>query len=99
MSAVSCLRAAGNAVIVATMAGTGRPKAGLIVTDEERAALARWARRAESAQALALRARIVLACADGADNKTVAAGLGGAPVRRGQVAVPVHCPAAGRAGR
>ncbi|MEV0537880.1 IS630 family transposase, partial [Kitasatospora sp. NPDC050463] len=28
----------------------------------ERAALTRWARRASSAQALALRARIVLAC-------------------------------------
>jgi transposase len=37
--------------------------------------LARWARRAKSAQALALRSRIVLACADGRDNKSVAAGL------------------------
>jgi transposase len=33
-------------------------------------------RRAKTAQALALRARIVLACADGADNKTVAQQLG-----------------------
>ncbi|MFD5566374.1 IS630 family transposase [Kitasatospora griseola] len=34
----------------------------LLLTDEERAALERWSRRAKSAQALALRARIVLAC-------------------------------------
>ena len=54
----------------------GRPKAGLQLTDEERATLARWARRATSAQALALRARIVLACAGGGDNKQVAAELG-----------------------
>ena len=35
----------------------------------------RWARRPKSAQALALRCRIVLACATGATNKTVAADL------------------------
>jgi transposase-like protein/transposase len=34
----------------------------LLLTEEERAALERWTRRATSAQALALRARIVLAC-------------------------------------
>ncbi len=43
---------------------------------EERDRLTRWARRAKSAQALALRSRIVLACADGLDNKAVAARLG-----------------------
>lgn len=58
------------------MATRGRPKAELVLTDEERAALQRWARRAKSAQALALRAKIVLACADGRDNKAVAAQLG-----------------------
>jgi transposase len=58
------------------MARTGRPKAGLTVTDQERATLERWARRPKSAQALALRARIVLACAGGRDNKEVAADLG-----------------------
>ena len=57
------------------MARTGRPKAALILTDEERAQLVSWARRAKSAQALALRSRIVLACAAGHDNKTVAAQL------------------------
>src|ERR687898_1237508 len=58
------------------MARTGRPKAPLILTDEERATLGRWSRRAKSSQALALRCRIVLACATGATNKQVAADLG-----------------------
>ena len=58
------------------MARTGRPKAKLVVTDDERAQLQRWARRRKSSQALVLRSRIVLACAEGADNKTVAAQLG-----------------------
>src|SRR5437763_222108 len=58
------------------MARTGRPKAELTLTDQERATLARWARRAKSAQALALRSKIVLACVDGRDNKEVAADLG-----------------------
>jgi transposase len=53
----------------------GRPKAELTVTDSERAVLERWARRAKSAQVLAMRAKIVLACADGMSNKDVAAGL------------------------
>ena len=37
----------------------------VVLSDEERATLERWARRPKSAQALALRCRIVLACADG----------------------------------
>jgi transposase len=53
----------------------GRPKAGLVLTDAERDQLTRWARRAKTSQVLALRARIVLACADGMDNKQVAAEL------------------------
>jgi len=54
----------------------GRPKAVLELTEEERGQLQRWSRRRKSSQALALRSRIVLACASGADNKTVAAELG-----------------------
>ncbi|MER7370994.1 IS630 family transposase [Nonomuraea wenchangensis] len=54
---------------------TGRPKAELTVSQEERAVLQRWARRAKSAQVLALRAKIVLGCADGKDNKQIAAEL------------------------
>jgi transposase len=52
----------------------GRPKAGLVLTDAEREQLSRWARRAKTSQALALRARIVLACAEGS-NKEVAGQL------------------------
>jgi transposase len=58
------------------MARTGRPKTELRLTDDEREQLERWARRAKSAQALALRSRIVLACADGLANKEVAGRLG-----------------------
>src|SRR6266545_3790747 len=49
---------------VRRMAKTGRPKAELVLTDEERTTLVRWSRRAKSSQALALRCRIVLACAE-----------------------------------
>jgi transposase len=58
------------------MAERGRPKAPLTLTDDERQTLERWSRRATTAQALALRARIVLACAAGATNKAVAEQLG-----------------------
>ena len=54
----------------------GRPKAELVLAEAERAQLIRWARRAKTAQYLAMRARIVLACAEGATNKQVAADLG-----------------------
>ena len=54
------------------MPKTGRPKAELTLTDEERETLVRWSRRAKSSQALALRCRIVLACADGLSNVEVA---------------------------
>ena len=58
------------------MARSGRPKAELELSDAEREQLTRWSRRRKSSQALALRARIVLACATGVDNKMVAAELG-----------------------
>lgn len=51
---------------------TGRPKAPLVITPEECTALESWARRSRSAPNLARRARVVLACASGSDNKTVA---------------------------
>src|SRR5580692_5661819 len=44
----------------------GRPVAQLVLTGEERDQLTRWARQAKTSQALALRAKIVLACAAGA---------------------------------
>src|SRR5215210_3288611 len=55
------------------MARTGRPMAELVLSGTEREALERWARRPKSAQALAQRARIVLACASGETNQAVAA--------------------------
>jgi transposase len=45
------------------------------LTDDERAKLADWARRPTSAQRLALRARIILAAADGRANAAIAADL------------------------
>ena len=58
------------------MPRTGRPKAELILAEQEREQLLRWSRRAKSSQTLALRSRIVLGCAEGADNNAVAARLG-----------------------
>ena len=58
------------------MPRTGRPKTPLELTGEEREQLARWVRRAKSSQALALRCRIILACGEGLDNKTVAEQVG-----------------------
>jgi transposase len=56
------------------MAGARTAEMGL--TAEERQVLEGWARRRKTSQALALRARIVLACADGGSNTEVAAALG-----------------------
>jgi transposase len=50
----------------------GRPKPTLILTDDEWFKLTTWAKRPTSAQRLALRARIVLACAEGLTNRAVA---------------------------
>lgn len=58
------------------MAGRGRSKVELVLSDEERETLLRWSRRAKSAQALALRCRIVLACAEDIPNTEVARRLG-----------------------
>jgi transposase len=58
------------------MASRGRPRADLVLTVDERGTLERWSRRVKSAQALAMRCRIVLACADGLSNVDVAARLG-----------------------
>jgi transposase len=46
------------------------------LSEEEREVLERWARRPKSAQALALRCRIVLAAADGEQSQEIAARLG-----------------------
>jgi transposase len=51
---------------------TGRPKQPLILTDEERERLESLAHRARSQPLLARRARVVLACAEGQSNQSVA---------------------------
>jgi transposase len=51
----------------------GRPIPELILSADEQETLERWARRPTSAQALALRARVILACAAGKTNTQVSA--------------------------
>jgi transposase len=53
----------------------GRPKAGLELTAAKRDQLTRWARWGKTSQVLALRAKIVLACAGGWDKRRAAAEL------------------------
>ena len=50
---------------------TGRPKSRLMLSPPERKTLERWANRPKTAQALAQRARIVLACAQDRPNKAI----------------------------
>lgn len=58
------------------MGTRGRPKAALVVSDEERDTLARWSRRPKSPHSIAQRARIVLLSADGLTNVAVAERVG-----------------------
>jgi transposase len=51
-------------------------RAEVVLSSEDRSVLGRWARRPNSAQALALRCRIVLAAADGESSQAIAARLG-----------------------
>src|SRR5689334_4911415 len=60
----------------------GRPRQAVTLTEQQRDELLRWTRRATTAQALSLRARIVLASAEGEDDTALAARLG---VNRGTV--------------
>ncbi|SFR30064.1 Winged helix-turn helix, partial [Lentzea waywayandensis] len=55
----------------------------LALSDDEASVLRGWTRRRKTAQALALRARIVLRCAEGGSNSEIAAELG---IRRATVA-------------
>ena len=57
------------------MNSPGRPKSELTLSADESARLEQLARRGKSAQALALRALIVLACATGLTNGGVAQAL------------------------
>lgn len=55
---------------------TGRPTPPVVLTVEERETLAQWARRPKTAQALAQRARIVLACTTDQTNGDIALSAG-----------------------
>ena len=66
------------------MARRGRPVAEIILSGEERKTLQRWAQRHSSSQALALRSKIVLGCADGELNGVIANRLGCHPVTVGK---------------
>ena len=67
------------------MARRGRPTVEITLSAEERATLERWARRHSSSQTLALRSKIVLACAAGdATHAEIAAELGCNPVTVGK---------------
>ena len=54
---------------------TGRPTKPLNLTPEEKEKLAMLVRRPKSSQAVAMRARIVLACAEGLSNGAAACAL------------------------
>src|SRR5437868_6650388 len=51
-------------------------RAEVVLDDEERETLERWARRPKSSQALAFRCRVVLAAAEGRSSREIAAELG-----------------------
>ena len=69
----------------------------LVLSEAERRTLENWAKRRRTAQGLALRARIVLACADGGNNIAVAARLRRQSEHGQHVAGPFPGQAAGRA--
>jgi transposase len=62
----------------------GRPVSGVTLSEEEQETLRRWLRRRSTAQALAQRAAIVLACAAGKSNTMVAVALGITPQTAGK---------------
>ena len=67
------------------MARRGRPTVPIKLSGDERKTLQRWARRHSSSQALALRCRIVLACAEGdRTHAEIAADLGCSPATVGK---------------
>jgi hypothetical protein len=55
---------------------TGRPTPLVVLSAEERLTLEQWARRPTTAQALAQRARLVLACASTQTNGEIASAAG-----------------------
>jgi transposase len=78
---VAGLAAAGSSP---TSARRGRPARPVEIDDDDRQVLERWVRRHTASQALALRARIVLAAAEGGTNIDIAAQLGCNPATVGK---------------
>jgi transposase len=66
------------------MARRGRPTIEISLSADERSTLLRWAQRHSSSQALALRSKIVLACAQGDLHGEIAAKLGCHPTTVGK---------------
>jgi transposase len=66
------------------MGRAGRPTATVTLSDDDRGVLERWARRPSTAQALAMRARIVLAAAQGATNIEIGERVGCHPNTAGK---------------
>lgn len=62
----------------------GRPTTAVELSNQDREVLERWARRPSTAQALAMRSRIVLAAADGATNTEIGARVGCHPNTAGK---------------
>ena len=54
---------------------TGRPLAPVSISEQDRIQLVCWTKRPKTAQALAMRSRIVLLAAEGNNNKVIAARL------------------------
>jgi len=67
----------------------GRRLEAIVLTDAERSELRMLASRPMTAQALAQRARIILKCAKGLENKDVSQRLGRASHDGGEVTTPV----------
>ena len=78
------------------MSKGGRPMQALTLTDDERQTLQAWARRPKTAQRLALRSRIVLACGDGPGQRLRRRQARRQPRHRRQVAAAVPRRAPGR---
>jgi transposase len=58
------------------VAGRGRPKAPVVISDEDRVVLERWSKRPKTPMSVAQRARIVLLAAEGLNNNVVAERVG-----------------------
>ena len=78
---------------------TGRPKATLIVSDDEREHLQSLAHRSRTASFVARRARILLACAEGLSNTAVARRAACGAGDRGQMAAALPRVSRGRPAR